>query len=289
MYSAVCHDDNYSIMALPVNKKIQKIAQAVSILPQAECPIIHHFGPGLYIREVSVKAGTLAVGHYQKFEHLNILLKGKVTIVKDGGERVELTAPMIFVAPPGSKVGYVHEDMVWLNIYSTNETDVNTLESTLLATASWWDNKIQISREEAHFARQDDRDDYLDCLKEFGYSEPQARAQAEDLSVMSDLPFSGYKVIVRPSSIEGSGLIATANIDLGEVIAPALLAGKKTIAGRYTNHAKQPNAKCVWLPNGDCNLVAIRKISGNRAGIDGEEITVDYREPLSKSLLETTI
>ena len=50
-------------------------------MPQADCPVAHHFGPGIYIREVTLPAGIFAVGHTQRYEHLNIMLTGKVAII----------------------------------------------------------------------------------------------------------------------------------------------------------------------------------------------------------------
>jgi hypothetical protein len=99
---------------------------------QADCPVVHHFGPGVYMREVKIPAGALAVGHHQNFDHMNVLLKGRLTVVNDDGSTSELAAPMMFVGRPGRKIGYIHEDVVWLNIYATDETDIEKLEATLV-------------------------------------------------------------------------------------------------------------------------------------------------------------
>ena len=95
---------------------------------------------------------------------------------------------------------------------------------------------------------------------------------------MTDLPTGSWKVKTGSSVIEGKGLFATADIAAGELIAPARISGKRTIAGRYTNHAAAPNAEFqAAFPYGDINLVALRTIEGCRGGYDGEEITIDYR------------
>ena len=54
---------------------------------------------------------------------------------------------------------------------------------------------------------------------------------------------------------------------------PASIGGLRTIAGRYVNHAKNPNAVMVLHDNGDFFLEAT-------SDIEGEEITTDYRETL---------
>ena len=82
--------------------------------------------------------------------------------------------------------------------------------------------------------------------------------------------------MVADSKIEGKGLFATGNFEPNEVIAPARLGGKRTPAGRYTNHAKNANAMMVLRDNGDIDLVASASINGCKGGNLGEEITVNY-------------
>ena len=85
-------------------QKLDQVEAAMLQMPQAECPVVHHFGPGVYMREVTLKAGTLAIGHAQKKEHLNIVLTGAVSIV-DNGQIKTVKAPLIYVGKPGRKVG----------------------------------------------------------------------------------------------------------------------------------------------------------------------------------------
>ena len=265
-------------------EKIEQVEKAMLQLPQAECPVVHRFGPGIYIREVSITAGTFSIGHYQKQEHMNILLKGRVTMLNDDGSTVERVAPFIYVGKPGRKIGYIHEDMVWQNIYATTETDVEKLEAMLLIKSdSWMEN--QNSKDRMDFiAHHVSRDDYRKLLVERGVTEVQARAQSENESDQIQSPHGGYKIMVAASPIDGKGLFSTAAFAAGEIIAPARIGGNRTIAGRFTNHSIAPNAKMVALPNSDINLVATRRIKGCHGGNPGEEITVDYRQALNSAL-----
>ena len=61
-------------------------------LPQVDCPVLHHFGPGVYIREVRMPAGSLILGHRHRNAHTNILVAGKLKFLNEGGEVVELAA-----------------------------------------------------------------------------------------------------------------------------------------------------------------------------------------------------
>jgi hypothetical protein len=76
------------------------------------------------------------------------------------------------------------------------------------------------------------------------------------------------------SSIQGTGVFATGDFAAGDVVAPARVEGKRTPAGRYTNHAKSPNAVMALRENGDIDLTATQPISA------GEEVTVNYRQVL---------
>lgn len=251
---------------------------------QVSCPVVHRFGPGVYIREVLIPAGALAIGHHQNFEHTNIFLKGCVTILNDDGSTSKLRAPMIFVGKPGRKIGYVHEDIVWLNVYATDETDVEKLETQILTKSDGWIESVEAQKSLKLLKSEVDAKDYGAVLKEFGFTEQQARSMSENTLDLIDLPYGGYKIKVAKSNIEGQGLFATADIEPNEIIAPARVHGKRTIAGRFPNHSVSPNAKMLKGRRDEIDLVAIKKIMGCHGGIDGEEITINYRESLNLTL-----
>lgn len=264
-----------------VDKPIEAIERDLLSLEQVNCDVIHRFGPGLYIREVHIPAGTFAIGHHQNFEHWNVMLKGRVTVINDNGTASELVAPLVFTGKPGRKVGFIHEDMVWQNIYATTETDIEKLEAIFLTKSLTWEAHKELMDKAAFIARQADRDDYQKMLVEVGIPHEVARAQSENPDDQWPLSTDGYKVILYPSPIEGTGLFATAKIHEGESIAPARILSKRTFAGRYTNHSSQPNAKMVFMADGDVHLIAIRDIQGCKGGNMGEEVTIDYRQALS--------
>ena len=93
-----------------------------------------------------------------------------------------------------------------------------------------------------------------------------------DLSFLDDAP-----VTVAESVIYGKGLFLTEPKCGDELICPARLSGRRTQAGRYTNHSATPNATMILLDNGDLNLVALADINA------GQEITIDYRRSLALS------
>lgn len=102
--------------------KIERLEGAMLQHEQVECPVEHIFGPGLYIRQGVIPAGTLVVGHRHKNAHTNILLRGVMVLAtEDGVRRIE--APMVWIAPAGRKVFLVLEDILLQNLYPTDLTD----------------------------------------------------------------------------------------------------------------------------------------------------------------------
>lgn len=264
--------------------KIEQVESHLLDLPQVECPVVHHFGPGIYIREVTLPAGTLAIGHAQRFDHLNIMLTGAVAMVGDDGQTKVLRAPMIFVGKPGRKLGYVLETCIWQNVYATDEQDIDKLESMFLDKSATWQAHNEAVKQLEAYHRREDREDFELVVRLAGFTPSSVRAQSENPHDQIPMP-SGFapKFTVRDSAIEGKGVFLSAPAEQDEVIAPARINGFRTPAGRYTNHAKTPNAKFVKEPDGDIWLVATRSISGCVGGNQGEEVTVDYRQALALS------
>ena len=263
---------------------IENLEQKMLDLPQVECPVVHHFGPGIYIREVTLPAGTLAIGHAQKFEHLNIVLKGSVSMIGENGEVKIIKAPTIFTGKPGRKFGFVLEECVWQNVYATNEKDIDKLESTFLEKSETWKAHDELLRRVEYSNRIEDRKDFEELIDRAGFTKELVRLQSENEDDQIPMPDGfGQKLTIRDSCIEGRGVFLSSPADENEIIAPARINGFRTPAGRFTNHSKNTNAKFVKDINGDIWLVAIKSISGCVGGSIGEEVTVDYRQALSCS------
>lgn len=265
-------------------EKVQRLEKHFLQEKQADCPVIHHFAPNIYIREVRIPAGTFSIGHYQKTEHLNIMLAGRVTMVNEDGSHTELVAPQTFVAKAGRKIGYIHEDMIWQNVYATNETDIEKLEEMFLQKSMTWQDHQNSQKLLLTLDHSSDIADYYLAIAEFGFDHETVRKQTEIIDDQIPMPFGNYKFMVANSRIDGKGVFATGNFKEGEVIAPARINGKRTPVGRYTNHSKNANGIMVLRDNNDIDLVAKKAINGCHGGNLGEEITIDYRQALSLAI-----
>lgn len=97
----------------------------------AEFPIRHGFAPGMYIREIFIPKGAVVVGKIHRMECVNVCIKGDIDILTEKG-KTRITAPFIGTSPPGTqKIGYAYEDTVWINIFRSDETDVQKLEQEI--------------------------------------------------------------------------------------------------------------------------------------------------------------
>jgi len=94
-----------------------------------ECPLTHHFIPGVYVREGLVLKDTLILGKAHKYKGINILSKGRMLVVEaNSGNRIEIVAPYTFITEAGvQKILYALEDCVFSNILS-NPENIEDLE-----------------------------------------------------------------------------------------------------------------------------------------------------------------
>lgn len=222
------------------------------------CRITHYHAPGLYGREMWMPKDCLITGKIHKTEHICVLSQGKVTVA-NGGTSVTYEAPTTIVSPVGAKRAiYAHEDSVWTNFHATELDDPEEIEEEIIAES--------YSKLDGYLARSD----YDKFLLETGITE----SGVQDVTHGSDVMIIDSDVfIVSESDIHGLGLFPNGPISAGSVIAPALLDGIKTTAGRYTNHSGEPNAEMIVMDDKNINLVALRDIGD-------EEITTDYRATL---------
>lgn len=99
--------------------------------PQVEPEIIHHFAPGIYMREIRIKKGTILTGKIHKTEHL-CTMNGDIEIASQDGKG-RFTGYLTFLSKPGVKrIGYAHEDTVFTTIHAIEGTDIPTLEAALV-------------------------------------------------------------------------------------------------------------------------------------------------------------
>ena len=109
------------------------IQQAMELLPQVEIPVEHIFMGGVYIRQILLPAGVLAVGKRHRHNTCNMILKGRVLVYMTDGSTQEVAAPAVFESEKHvKKMCYALEDTIFINIDPTSETDLEKIEKEFI-------------------------------------------------------------------------------------------------------------------------------------------------------------
>ena len=113
--------------------RIEKFEKKVSNMPGAmhgDCfPLEHTFGNGMYMRKITVPAGAFLIGKIHKYDHPSFMLEGEVSVITPEGVK-RIKAPLSMMAKAGEKrVGFVHKKMVWVDVFTTNETTPGKVEA----------------------------------------------------------------------------------------------------------------------------------------------------------------
>lgn len=132
--------------------KIKQLEAAVAALPN-QIPyggkLEHFFISGIYMRKLTIAAGTVLVGKTHATEHLVVVASGRILVYGEECGTKELVAGQCFVSGPGSKrAGYALEDTVFINIHSnpTDEKDLDALEAiNIVPEAIGYDKKEVLS------------------------------------------------------------------------------------------------------------------------------------------------
>lgn len=125
--------------AKAIRSKIFALQDTMVAMPdQIECPVRHWFAPGIYGREMLIKKGIAIIGKIHNHAHLNIVSRGKCSVMTEFGPMVidATDSPHTFTSEPGTKrVVVALEDIVWTTIHlnPTDTTDLEVLENNIIA------------------------------------------------------------------------------------------------------------------------------------------------------------
>jgi hypothetical protein len=120
---------------IPTRAQIVAFEQELRKVPQLDIESMtqHTFGPGVYVRTMTIPAGVCVTGKVHAKEHVFIVSKGDITIVTAGEGRIRVRAPFQTIGKPGAKRAvYAHEDTVCTNVHITDVTDLQRLEAELI-------------------------------------------------------------------------------------------------------------------------------------------------------------
>lgn len=234
--------------------------------PQIEIPVTHYIHGGMYGRQITIPKGTLLTGQLYKFNHFDVMISGDITVSTDTGERKRLKGFNVFKGMSGKKrAGYAHADTTWITFHVADGVDGEEIQRGLTAGSF---------TELEEFYLEQERADYRAVITKLGLTEAQVQEQVHS-GVVTSLPEVFSYIKVDKSKLHGLGLFSTIGFMPGALICPARIDGARTVAGRYSNHASNPNAEMRFTDSGDILLVAKTCIA------PGDEITTNYLDVMT--------
>ncbi len=249
--------------------KILEYEEIAKELPQVEIPVIHHIHGGMYGREITIPKGTVITGQIYKFDHFDIMVSGDVTVSTDTGETKRLTGFNLFKGMQGKKrAGYAHEDTHWITFHAFEGDSGEQIQKYITA-----ENFTELD----NFHAEINRADYHNFVLNVGMTQEEITAQVENEEDMIFDQIDG--VFIGDSTTSGKGLLSFLSFNTGDVICQARIGDKRTLAGRYANHAVFPNAE-IQVTESGADLIAIRDIE------EVEEITVNYRDVIKNRFIK---
>lgn len=114
-------------------EQLDRIEQLMAEMPPIDCPLVHRFTPGLYIREIFMPAGALITSKIHRTTHPFVISKGRAKVWTQETGWVELTAPHGGITQPGTRrLLYIVEDTVWTTVHRTDLTDIDAIEREII-------------------------------------------------------------------------------------------------------------------------------------------------------------
>ena len=245
--------------------KVLALQDELLKMPQADIVTEHTFLPKVYERKITIPPWVVLTGAEHKTPYRVRLEKGTIAVNTEDGVKV-LTGPCKFdVAAGMQRAGRVFEDeVVWVDVYDNPDdcTDIAALEDRLYVVPECG---LAASRTEAQQAQID----YGAFLHQIEMTQDEMDAIVHVESDLMEMP-EKVAVELRNSPIHGKGLFATKDFEVGAVVCPGRVNGKRTPGGRFINHSFNCNIKPQKVGD-DIYAVAARKIRA------GDELLVDYR------------
>lgn len=119
-----------------MRRRIDAFVQALLAAPgdKMELHVEHSGSDGMYVRKLFIPKGTVLAGKIHKLDCVNVVASGDITVLTEFGCK-RLTAGFTGVSPAGiQKIGYAHEDTIFINVFRTDETDITRIEAAIAGT-----------------------------------------------------------------------------------------------------------------------------------------------------------
>jgi hypothetical protein len=133
--------------------KVDEITNEMLKYEQVNIPVTNYFCDGIYARQINIPKDTFITGKIHKHENLAQLVSGTMRLISGNDVIGEITAPTMFVSPPGTaRVALTLTDCIFITYHSTNgkktEDDVPELLNDLSCSLSEYQLMISAENKE---------------------------------------------------------------------------------------------------------------------------------------------
>lgn len=119
---------------LELEKAILSVPGAYQMREFNEGKIEHHFGTGVYGRELFIPKGNVIVSKIHRGKTFNVIAKGCIAVICPHKGYNIYEGPFCFVSEPFTKrVVIAIEDTLWITSHGTDKTDLDEIENEIIA------------------------------------------------------------------------------------------------------------------------------------------------------------
>lgn len=96
----------------------------------------HEVCEGMYLRKLFIPKDSLVVGRVHRKHCHNVVASGRISVLTETGSAL-LDAGFTGMSQPGTqKLGFAHEDTIFINVFRTDKTDLAEIEAEIAEGAS---------------------------------------------------------------------------------------------------------------------------------------------------------
>ena len=112
---------------------LDELELAMTKCETIDLDVTHTFTPGLYIRQITIPAGTILTSMTHKYEHPFVISQGRIMVTSETEGSVIYEAPHTGITKPATRRALRAEtDVIWTTFHVTEETDVEKICNDLL-------------------------------------------------------------------------------------------------------------------------------------------------------------
>lgn len=136
-----------------IRQEIDNLEANIRQIPghvEGDClPLKHKFAEGMYVREIFIPKGMLVIGKIHRKSNPIFVMKGDISIFSEEGSKRFKGGDYLISQPGAKRVGYANEDTAWVEVFATNETNLEKLETELIVK-----NYAELTQNEQKFINE---------------------------------------------------------------------------------------------------------------------------------------